>query len=275
MKRVALVSFLMAAGLTAEAAGQQLRGRVVDQQSRQPIRAVAVTLRDSADAVIGDAETDRNGFFTLRAPAAGSWVVVVQHPGYGERRRSVEVGEGETMVSAFVLASEAIPLDSLEARARSRSAVPEAGFQRNSHVIAGERLALIERRGTTLVNVAREFSGLRTREYMDRNGRYHTCIESARRVASMGGALESGATILGGRGREQTPCEWIAIVLDGVVIEDPETSLRGLNLTHFESVEYLPPADAGFRYGMEGAMGVLVLWSRGRGPHVDEARNQR
>jgi hypothetical protein len=182
---------------------------------------------------------------------------------------------GEVQIPAFVLESEAIPLDTLQAQARSRPADREGGFQRMSHVLSGERLALLERHGTAFVNVAREFSGLRTREYMDRDGRYHTCIESTRRVASMGGAMESGATIMGGRGREQTPCEWIVIVLDNVIIDDPGTSLRGLNLTHFESVEYLPPADAGFRYGVKGAAGVLVLWSRGRGPHLDEARNQR
>jgi hypothetical protein len=93
-RRATLLSILMAAAPTADVAAQQMRGRVVDQQTRQPIRNVAVTLRDSADTVVGDAETDRNGFFTLQAPGAGSWIVVVQHPGYAERRRSVEVGTG-------------------------------------------------------------------------------------------------------------------------------------------------------------------------------------
>jgi hypothetical protein len=277
LQRALLVSIMIAAAFASGVAAQQVRGRVVDERSRQPIRSVTVTLRDSADVVVRDAETDNNGFFSLRAPAAGSWIVVVQHPGYGERRREVTVADGEALVPAFVLQAEAIPLDTLVADARPRtvSPVPEGGFQRTSHVLAGERLARIESHGGRLMTVAREFNGLRTREYQDSYGRNHTCIESLRRVAAMGGPMESGPGALGS-GLRRTPCTWVVIVLDNVVIDDPETSLRGLNLTHFESVEYLPPGDAGFRYGMEaGSSGALVLWTRGRGPHVDEARNRK
>jgi hypothetical protein len=274
VRNATALTLLLLGLLSTGTFAQQVRGRVVDERSRQAVPGVTVVLQDSSGSVTRDAATDATGFFVLRAPAAGTWIVLVRHPGYAEASREIRVGEGESLVPAFVLQAEAIALDSIEARARRRSPADGPGFQRASHIIGGARMAQLESRGAGIVTVVREFNGLRTREYKDPTGRNRTCIESVRRVASLGGGMQSGGTTMGNPA-QTVPCAWIVIVLDDMVIDDPETTLRGLNLTHFESAEYLPPAEAGFRYGLEaGASGALVLWTRGRGPHASEDRNR-
>jgi hypothetical protein len=51
--------------------------------------------------------------------------------------------------------------------------------------------------------------------------------------------------------------------------------MRTFHLGDFESIEYSPPAEAAQKYGMDaGTYGALLLWTRGRGPHVSDARNR-
>lgn len=69
----------------------------------------------------------------------------------------------------------------------------------------------------------------------------------------------------------------VAIVVDGVNtgLRDRAAMLylRSLDLLQFESIQYLSPMEAGFRYGLDaGERGALVLWTRGFGPFASEAR---
>jgi hypothetical protein len=71
-------------------------------------------------------------------------------------------------------------------------------------------------------------------------------------------------------------CDCVALVIDGIAIGDSESTVRTLDLAMFESVEFFTPVEAGTRFGMQAsATGALVLWSRGRGPHVSDERNKR
>jgi hypothetical protein len=104
------------------------------------------------------------------------------------------------------------------------------------------------------------------REFRTPGGRRVTCVESVRRATTFG---------------EQSPgardCpRHVVVVLDGMVVPGPEDLLRTIQLEHLESMTYLPPTEAGFRYGTAPSIfGALVLWSRGRGPFVSEERNRR
>jgi hypothetical protein len=68
-------------------------------------------------------------------------------------------------------------------------------------------------------------------------------------------------------------CDMILVVVDGNEVPGGGDMLLGMTGTDLESVEYLPPIEAGARYGIQAAIqGALVLWTRGRGPHARRER---
>ena len=128
-------------GLTVVAAlplnAQQIRGRVVDEPSRQAVRDASVMLLDTLGTIITGSQTGADGFFQLRAPSPGRYTVAVQQPGFAVERRSVNVGSTEMTLPAFVLRVEAIALDSIAVEQRASQGGPSpAGFQRVSHILA-------------------------------------------------------------------------------------------------------------------------------------------
>jgi hypothetical protein len=265
--RIRLILTLVACALgVQEGIAQEVRARVVDELSRSAIAGAAATLLTPDTVVIARAVSGPDGFFSLSAPARGDYLVRIEHLGFATVTRSVAVRDGQVTVPAFVLPVTAIPLDTLEVEAsRGASRVPGVvGFSRPSHLISGDRMAVLERTGVSFTSAVREIgAGLRSRGVMvgDRN---YTCIESVRHTPSMGGG--------GGGG-----CAMVAIILDGVNTGmDTEGALRFvhyLRLAEYESVQYLSPVDAGVRYGLRASdRGALVLWTRGKGPFKSEAR---
>ena len=241
---------------------QQIRARVVDHASRAPLADVTVTLVGPDSAVQQRTGTDANGFFLLRPRAAGPYEIIVERIGYAPERRGVTFEAKDLTLPAFVLRAEAIPVDSVVAIAERRSDQP-VGFKRSSHVLSGIRMATLERHGTTLVSAIKEVGiGVRVREYLNANGIPVLCIESTRRIASLQ--------------RRTRECDFIALVYDGILLENPEKTLRGIFVRDLESIEYLTPVEAGYQYGLEAsAKGAIVIWTRGRGPHRDPARDNK
>lgn len=277
-RSIPLIVFMLLVFAAVPLSAQSIRGRVVNERSRQAVRDAAVSLLNAAGGVVAEAGTDDNGFFTMKAPSGGTYTLVVVQAGFAQHRAEVTVkATGETLIPAVVLEADVYELDPIEAEARARrteGAAPAAGFQRSSHIVAGDRLATLERQGGTLMTAVKEMSSLRTREFMDPNGVSSTCVESIRSAPT---GLQVGGTMMGGNPSGGAPCQWIAIVVDGMIVGgDPMRTFREFRyLGDFESVEYLPPAEAGRLYGMgAAATGALVLWSRGRGPHVSDARNR-
>jgi hypothetical protein len=168
-------------------------------------------------------------------------------------------------VPAFVLRVKAIELDSVSIEA-TRDPKPDAdgvGFSRNSYTIAGERLAMLERHGARMISVLRQMPGIRVRE-ISTSGYPATCVEARRRMRAFS---ESG---------EDSRCSNVVWVMDDIPTDNDWRQLRTFNVVDFESAEFLPPVEAGQRYGMlASTYGAVVLWSRGRGPHVSEARSSR
>lgn len=249
--------------LSASASAQEIRGRVVEDPSRQAVAGFAVTLH-AGDRPIGEARTDGNGFYRFRVEAAGTYRVEAVRPGFEPVQQEVRVAAEDVTVPAMVLKPQVFELDSIEARARRRRAEPvSVGFSRPSHVIAGERLATLEQHGARVLSALRQMTGVRVVEWNDRNGRARFCVESRRRMIAFNEAPDA--------------CHWTVLVLDGIALgrSGAEETMRTFHLTNFESIEYLPPAEAAQKYGMDaGTYGALVLWTRGQGPHVSEARNK-
>jgi len=260
---VVLGTVMLAGGV----GGQEVRARVVDRDSRQAIEEAVATLKLLDGSVVGSAVSDDEGFFRVRTRGRGTYTLEVERLGYARETRDISVsGEDSLTLPAFVLTPEVIALDSMEVEARSRrgrgGGVVTAA--RSSHVISGARLATIEAGAGSLRTVLRELPGLRVREWMDRNGRLHFCVESTRRLPTFAGAAPAG-------------CTWVVFVIDGIAVDETmaTTLIRTPGLAEYESLEYLTPLEAGTHYGMDAsANGAVVIWTRGRGPHASAGRNR-
>jgi hypothetical protein len=257
-----ILPILMLALTSASAAAQTIRGRVIDDAARQGVARATVALVDSADGRLAEVVTGADGFFTLEAPGAGQFRIIVVHPGFAREERPVRVGSASQTVPAFVLKTEAVLLDAITAEGRrtaADSAAAAATFSRSSFVVAGSRLARLEQVGATMQSTMREMSGLRVREIQERTGRRRLCVESTRAIVGLSGG--------GG-------CNWVALIVDGVGVQDQENFFRSMRVADWESIEYVSPGDGAVRYGMDAsARGAVVFWSRGMGPHRSAERN--
>lgn len=242
------------------ALAQQVRARVVDEPSRSALPGVSVALLSADSREVARGVTGPNGFFTLSAPTPGTYLVQVRSLGYVAETRSVELVGGESVIPAFVLRASVIPMDTLAVEVDPSEVTSQGvvGFSRPSHLLAGERMATLERAGVSIASAVRGIGGVRVRD-VKRGDRHFTCFESSR-------ALYRGSR-----------CQMVVIVVDGISIgRDDDAALlfvHSLHLYDFESIEYVSPVDAGTRYGLRASdRGALVLWHRGMGPHKTAAR---
>jgi hypothetical protein len=263
--------FLIALADVPQVSAQELRGRVVDDPSRRPVPHATVTLLDGDSVTVARVMTDEDGFFRFAVSARSRYHVEVQQVGYAAETRVVTVGAGDLTLPAFVLRAQAIALDPIRAEVASGRDAAVAGAGRTTHLASGKRLARMEQYGVSMMNVIRTLNGPRTREYRERTGKRRVCVESARAVTDMD-LTPRTSTIE----ESVNQCNWIALVIDGITIEDPELLMRTLNPRDFESIEYFSPGEAGSLFGLRAsASGALVLWTRGRGPHVHPERSLR
>ena len=266
-----ILAFLFSTPVNA----QQIRGRVVDERTRSGLADATVVFADSTGAVLARVGTDKDGFFEMRVPGSGEYGVSVETLGYAWQERVVAVRTGNLVIPAFVMASRAIPLDPLQAEASSaRPTERTTGFRREHHLVAGERLAQFERQGATPLTVIRDLGPVRVRQYKTSSGQPRTCIESNRRMDML--TPSQGRSTIQSLRDPPANCQWVVLVVDGIIVIDPETTVRSLNLQDYESIEYLSPVEAGYQYGLEASsVGAIVFWTRGRGPHVDSGRSVR
>jgi hypothetical protein len=267
---------LTAAMVNAQLTAQEVRGRVVDERTRTGIPDAAVVVADSVGAVVARLGTDDNGFFQVRVSGSGEYAIQVETIGYATQDRVIRVGTRDLTVPAFVMATRAIPLDPLEANVREQRRGRESttGFRREHHLVSGARLAQFERQGATPITVIRDLGPVRVRQYKTSSGQPRTCIESNRRMDML--TPRQGESTVQSLRDAPANCQWVVLVVDGIIVIDPETTVRSLNLQDFESIEYLSPVEAGYQYGLEASsVGAVVFWTRGRGPHVDSRRNVR
>jgi len=91
-----------ATSTTARVVRGQLRGRVMDAQTRRPIAGATVSV-----AQAGTATTDRNGGFHFDGVMPGSREVSVSRPGYLGQKRTITIESGTTAAVDFSLRAAA------------------------------------------------------------------------------------------------------------------------------------------------------------------------
>jgi predicted transcriptional regulator len=72
-------------------------------------------------------------------------------------------------------------------------------------------------------------------------------------------------------------CDNVQVVVDGIKIPDGPEYLLRTPASEIESMEFVSPVQAQILYGTGGdtSNGVVVVYSRGRGPYASPLRNRR
>lgn len=105
---------LLLAGLgwSADAAAQELRGRVIEPETSIAVPYAGVFLLDSDREIRASVLADSIGRYSLRAREAGDYYIFVQRLGYFETESPlISLSEGATYELDFELRSEPIRLD--------------------------------------------------------------------------------------------------------------------------------------------------------------------
>ena len=202
------------------------------------------------------AVTDSLGRYTLIVPP-GLWMLTLFHEEAAEMERpptslvTAEAGSGFRVDFALEpgLGSQARPfaLEAMEVVVQGMAA--EARARSGARYDVLDRRVLEERRETARHVgdlIQGQFVGVRVRQ-IDPSS---LCIQAPR--AGMIRSLD-GPGACPGR---------VALVVDGVLIDDPGGWLAGINPHSVEGVEFLPAFHATTRWGRYAANGVLFIYTR-------------
>lgn len=243
-----LLTALAHALIAAPAAGQSLRGVVVDADSLRPLGGTLVLVLDTAGARVSTAETDDRGRFLFRLPDPGSYKLATVRLDYGPASSELlPVAAGEVVEVEFRLSRAPVALAPIEVRVERRIASLErVGFYRRQAMGIGRFVMAdaIERRATwRLTDALREEPSVRILD--------DTLIAFR------------GAHTMYFRNRHDACLP--VVVLDGTRLSSPGT----VNLVHpynVEAVELYPSGNgAPPQFGGLGApCGVVLIWTKRR-----------
>ena len=246
------VAALFFAGATAmPAAGQagSVRGQVIDRRTEQPVRDAVIVLAGTDHR----AATDSLGVFELASLKPGRYTLLVTHVAYGERSVGISVVGGQPTRILLAMTEAAIELAPLSVQAVSleERRARGAGYDRN--FVGREQLAQSESSHMDLADVLRQHAPTVRVRRLERIVGSPICIE-LRTIRASG---------------VQPSCLSPAVYLDGVPITNPTTLYSTLDPRMIESIEVIPAAEAGVRYGSGALYGALLIETRrpgGAGP---------
>jgi hypothetical protein len=239
---LSLAPLLLSAALSAQQFGS-VRGRVLDEATRQPIVGVEVRVHDTEISTLSGPD----GSFVLPTVPVGSTVVYLTHLGYGEHLRVVTVRDGAETPLQVRLPSRPI-------------ALPE--------VVAQGRTELDERRLTSgfAINEIR-------REAIDRSAQMGLNLGQLLQQEMLGVRVRGSCVeYRGSGGFDDGLCREVSVFIDGVPVTAPSTLYNNMPLNDIERLEVLSPGEAGAQYGSVGGWGVLMIETR-RGTRPDRPRN--
>lgn len=116
---------------------QLVRGKVVEDESSEPLEGVHLTLLDSAGVGTDETLSDSTGAFVLTVPEPGNWSIAAELIGHRRVASSpLAVDIGEQLVVEVRMAVEAIPIEPIVVTSRVNMSPDLRGFyerERSSH----------------------------------------------------------------------------------------------------------------------------------------------
>lgn len=232
-------------------------GRMIDGETGTAISGVAIQLvpvstgDDDARSVV----TDTDGRFVVDGVLPGRYAMTTSHVAYGTRTDTLEAGPGEAVHVEMALDQQAIELAAIHVTAHSRLEEARRVAGTPLRVLTRQDIARIASTAKNVGDIVRNLPGtLVTGGWYTKNA----CIQASRRNMTM-------------RSSGTTGCDQVLVFVDGVRIGGDEFGFVGEYLTNLdvdqiESIEFLNPSEATFRFGTEGGEGALLIYTRGNGP---------
>lgn len=274
-RTVALLIFALAPALAGDSAlcAQALHGLLVRRGTAEPVAGARLVLQALTGRTLGETTSDSLGRFVLRPSGGGHYRLVARHAEYKARNIPVTVRDGLELT--FQLELELLPppepaiapppdsiavyrLDPMEVTA-NRVRPAERRRATSAHVIT--RVQIEQRRGGVrhVGDLVRTMPGLNVTEGSQGGIAIGLCIESERRY--MRGVPSVHIS-------PRDNCEMVKVIIDDYPVFDPGSYLTHLHVNDIESVEFVPPIEGVARYGADAARGVLLIYTRGSGPHA-------
>lgn len=234
--------------LTAELARTiRVRGQVVDATTGAPVASAALELEGTEHRTL----TDSRGRWSLEEVPADRHTIAIRHLAYGTRHHEALLAEEGADVE-IRLGPSAIALEPVVVTGRSHRDLAARMSGTRYEAITRTDIEEIGRTAMTAMDaVRRRFPSLEVSEATDGSGFPVFCVQDRRGQTNFRGG-----------------CREMVLYVDGVQVAMPSAYLERLRLDEVESVEYIPPVEAGPRYGSNSAHGVLVVHTRGNGPHA-------
>jgi len=237
-----------------------LRGTLVDGASGAPLPHAVVRLRSTPHQTIADDA----GAFAFVGLAPGSYTLEIRSVGYAVTSQAIEVPAGKNVFAELRVAPRAVEIEGLVVTARpvAERVVRVTPFRRN--VVSGAAMAVEENRGALAFEALRRSApGIRVTETYRDGGPPLLCVESTR-----------GMQTFQRRPGVASACNSVQVVVDGVRIPDGADFLHHTPASELESIEYVGPMQAQILYGIGGdtANGVVVVYTRGKGPYASTKR---
>jgi hypothetical protein len=204
---------------------------------------------------------DGEGRFAFEGVQPDTYSVEVRGLGYDVASEPMEIPAGKDVFLELRVAPQAIELDGLEVT--TRSAVQQltriTPFRRD--IAYGETMAQEEDRGARAYEILRRAApGLRVTEIWRETGPPTVCVQTNRRIQNLSGS----------------ECGSVQVVVDGMKIPDGPEFLIRTPAAEIESIEFVSPVQAQILYGIGGntSNGVVVVYTRGKGPYASPLRNR-
>lgn len=237
----AIAGAATAAPLGAQDAGSDLRGVVIDVETREGI--ADVILRVLGTDVT--AATDDAGEFTLRDVPGGTWTLRVEHLRYGTHEHEIAVSDGMGAHLEIRLDEEAIELEPVVVEAESSASRGRRAQGASFWEVTREEIARALGTSRHMGDLIRQtVPGLKLRQ-ANNLSQTDICLEF-RAAASI--------SIVNARA-----CNHPAVYLDGVPVSNPQNLYGSVGLHNLERIQVIPPGDAGARYGTGALYGVLLI----------------
>ena len=230
---------------------EAVTGQVVDALTDAPIVDALVEVQRADGTRIGSGLqvlTDLAGRFAIGGVPEGSYLIQVQHLGYGVHHHAIRIQGSGTGAILISISQVTIALAPVIVEAEAGRALQERASPASRNIITRDRIEMAAETGVNLGDfLRREVSGI-----------------SVRSTAGVGGLV-----CVEFRGAQSTgTCRPPEVILDGAVVPQPLNFFGQFDLAALERVQVIPPSE-GVTTSPNAGWGVILLETR-RGSLRDE-----